>query len=73
LEELVSLMSGNVTKFVNEAEIFCRRATDRSLIGVVKNAQANVIELFSRTKLQGDAQKGKDGRTMVKYDDLRAV
>lgn len=40
---------------------------------MVKNAQANVIELFSRTKLQGDAQKGKDGRTMVKYDDLRAM
>ncbi len=73
LEELVSLMSGNVTKFINEAEIFCRRASDRTQIGVVKNAQANVIELFSRTKLQGDAQKDKDGRTMVKYDDMRAV
>lgn len=73
LEELVSLMSENVTKFVSEAEIFCRRASDRTLIGVVKNAQSNVMELFSRTKLQGDAHKGKDGRTMVKYDDLRAV
>lgn len=73
LEELVSLMSQNVTKFVSETDTFCRRASDRMLIGLVKNAQTNVIGLFSRTKLQGDAQKGKDGRTMVKYDDLRAV
>lgn len=72
LEELVSLMSQNVTKFIKEAEIYCRRHPKAESVGVVKKAQANVIELFSRTKLQATAQKGKDCRTMVKSDDMRA-
>jgi hypothetical protein len=71
LEELVSLMSQNVTKFVKEAEIFCRRNPNSQNIGVLKKAQSNVIELFSRTRLQAVAQKGKDCRTMVKSDDMR--
>lgn len=71
LEELVSLMSQNVTKFVKEAEIFCRRNPSSPNVGVLKNAQSNVIELFSRTRLQAVAQKGKDSRTMVKSDDMR--
>lgn len=71
LEELVSLMSQNVTKFVKEAEIFCRRNPSSPNVGVLKNAQSNVIELFSRTRLQAVAQKGTDSRTMVKSDDMR--
>jgi hypothetical protein len=71
LEELVSLMSQNVTKFVKEAEIFCRRNPSSPNVGVLKNAQAYVIELFSRTRLQAVGQKGKDSRTMVKSEDMR--
>jgi hypothetical protein len=71
LEELVSLMSQNVVRFIKEAEVFVRRHPKGDNVGVVKNAQANVIELFSRTRLQAVSQKGKDCRTMVKADDLR--
>lgn len=71
LEELVSLMSQNVTKFVKEAEIYCRRHPDSPNLGMLKKAQSNVVELFSRTRLQAVSQKDKDCRTMVKSDEMR--
>lgn len=71
LEELVSLMSQNVTQFVKEAEVIWRRLKDDDKVKLVKNAQANVTELFSRTKLQAAARKGKDRRTMVRYEDAK--
>lgn len=73
VEELVTLMSQNVTRFMSEAEIFQRRSTDRTLVGLVKNAQTNVSNLFSRTRLQAHNQKGLDGRTMVKVSDMQAL
>jgi hypothetical protein len=73
VEELVSIMSANVTKFIQEAEVYCRRAKDEGRIGLVKSAQANVIELFSRTKLQATATKGSDGRTLVKPAELEIL
>ncbi|MDF6460882.1 hypothetical protein NMT80_25880, partial [Escherichia coli] len=66
LEELISLMSQNVTQFVREAEVIYRRLADEERIRLVKNAQANIIELFSHTKLQASARKDKDQRTMVR-------
>jgi hypothetical protein len=71
VEELVSLMSQNVSKFMSEAEVFQRRASDRKLIGLVKNAQANVNNLFSRTRLQASNQRDRDGRTMVKLAEMQ--
>ncbi|MDF6917213.1 hypothetical protein NLQ88_24375, partial [Escherichia coli] len=69
LEELISLMSQNVTQFVREAEVIYRRLADEERIRLVKNAQANIIELFSHTKLQASARKDKDQRTMVRHQD----
>jgi hypothetical protein len=71
LEELVSLMSQNVTQFVREAEVIWRRLHDDERVSLVKNAQANVIELFSHTKLQAATRKGSDPRTMVRYEDAK--
>lgn len=72
LEELVSLMSQNVTTFVREADVIWRRLNDEDKIRLVKDAQANITELFSRTRLQATSRKGKDSRTMVRYQDAKA-
>lgn len=71
LEELVSLMSQNVTQFVKEAEVIWRRLKDEEKVKLVKQAQGNVTELFSHTKLQASARKDKDRRTMVRYQDAK--
>ena len=71
LEELVSLMSQNVTQFVKEAEVIWRRLKDDDKVKLVKNTQTNVTELFSHTKLQAAVRKGKDRRTMVRYEDAK--
>jgi hypothetical protein len=73
LEELVSLMSQSVTNFVKEADVIWRRLRNEEKVRLVKSAQADVIELFSRTRLQAAARKGKDCRTMVRYQDANAV
>lgn len=72
LEELVSLMSQNVTTFVREADVIWRRLNDEDKIRLVKDAQANITELFLRTRLQATSRKGKDSRTMVRYQDAKA-
>ena len=71
LEELVSLMSQNVTQFIREAGVIWRRLKDEDKVKLVKQAQINVIELFSHTKLQAAARKGLDRRTMVRYEDAK--
>lgn len=73
LEELVSLMSQNVTQFVKEADVAWRRIKDQEKVGLVKNAQANIIELFSHTKLQAVMAKAGDRRTMVRYSDAKEL
>lgn len=73
LEELVSIMSQNVTQFVREADVIWRRLHDEDKINLVKAAQSNVIELFARTKLQASVRKGADRRTMVRYEDANAL
>ncbi len=73
LEELVNIMSQNVTQFVKEAEVIWRRLKDDKKVQLVKAAQANVVELFARTKLQASVRKGADRRTMVRYDDANAL
>lgn len=55
LEELVTLMSQNVTQFVKEADVTWRRLKDEEKVTLVKRAQGNVTELFSHTKLQASA------------------
>lgn len=69
LEELVSVMSQSVTQFVKEADVIFRRLHSEEKIQMVKAAQANVIELFARAKLQASMRKGADRRTMVRYED----
>lgn len=69
-EELINIMSQNVSKFVDEAEVYFRRATNKDKIALIKSAQANVVELFSRTKLLATAKKDIDGRTFVKACDI---
>ncbi|BAL23712.1 hypothetical protein [Azoarcus sp. KH32C] len=73
VEELVSVMSQNVTKFVSEAEVFHRRCRNSEQIALVKAAAQNVIELFSRARLQARAEKDKDGRTCVKAADMENI
>lgn len=73
LEELVSLMSQNVTQFVKEADVAWRRIKDPEKVGLIKNAQANIIELFSHTKLQAVMAKAEDRRTMVRYADAKEL
>jgi hypothetical protein len=73
LEELVSLMSQNVTQFVKEAEVAWRRVKDQEKVGLIKNAQANIIELFSHTKLQAVMARAEDRRTMVRYADAKEL
>lgn len=73
LEELVSLMSQNVTQFVKEADVAWRRIKDQEKVGLIKNAQANIIELFSQTKLQAVMAKAVDRRTMVRYGDAKEL
>jgi hypothetical protein len=72
-EELVSLMSQHVTNFVKEAEVFKIRGKDSTKVGLVKAAQANVLELFARTKLQAVGKKDVDTRTVVKESELSSV
>jgi hypothetical protein len=72
-EELVSVMSQHVSNFVKEAEVFKLQSKDRELVGLAERARANVIEIFSHTKLNGVAKPGEDGRTMVKPSCLRAL
>ncbi len=73
LEELVSLMSQNVTQFVKEAEVAWRRIKEDEKVRLVKNAQANIIELFSHTKLQAVMSRAEDRRTMVRYEDAKEL
>lgn len=73
LEELVSLMSQNVTQFVREADVIWRRMKDEDKVNLVKNASSNVTELFSHTKLQAAVRKDKDRRTMVRYEDAKEL
>jgi hypothetical protein len=73
LEELVSLMSQNVTQFVKEADVAWRRIKDQEKVGLVKNAQANIIELFSHTKLQAVMARAEDRRTMVRYSNAKEL
>lgn len=72
-DELVSIMSQHVTNFLKEAEVFRHRGKDSSRIGLIQSAQANVIELFSRTKLQATCMKGADTRTIIKESDISSV
>lgn len=72
-EELVSLMSQHVANFIKEAEVFKMRGKDPTRVGLVKAAQTNVIELFSRTKLQAVGKKDVDSRTVVKEGELAAI
>lgn len=72
-EELVSVMSQHVTNFLKEAEVFRHRGKDPARVGLIQNAQANVIELFSRTKLHATGIKGADTRTVVKESDISSV
>lgn len=73
LEELVSLMSQNVTTFVKEADVIWRRLHDEDKVRLVMDARNNVIELFSRTRLQAASRKGKDSRTMVRFEDAKTM
>lgn len=73
LEELVSLMSQNVTQFVKEADVAWRRIKDPEKVGLIKNAQSNIIELFSQTKLQAVMARADDRRTMVRYQDAKEL
>lgn len=72
-EELVSLMSQHVINFLKEVEVFKARGTDSTRVGLVKAAGANVIELFSRTKLQAVGKKDADTRTVVKEAELTSI
>lgn len=66
-------MSQHVANFIKEAEVFKMRGKDPTRVGLVKAAQTNVIELFSRTKLQAVGKKDVDSRTVVKEGELAAI
>jgi hypothetical protein len=72
-EELVSVMSQFVASFAKEADVFKLQNKDRDLVSLAERARANVVEIFSHTKLHGVAKRGEDGRTMVKESCLREL
>ncbi len=72
-EELVSLMSQYVSQFVKEADVFKLQSRDKDLVATALRAQSNVIEIFSRAKLNGVAKRGEDGRTLVKPECVREL
>ena len=69
LEELMSLMSQYVTAFIREADIFLSRGGSDELRGLVQNTRANIVELFSRFRLQGTARKGAKSFSFVRAQD----
>ena len=73
VDELISLMSQYVSQFIREAEIFKVQGRNKELQALAGRAQANVDEIFSRTKLHGVAKRGVDGRTLVKPDCIREL
>jgi len=70
LEELVSIMSQYVNRFIEEAEVYIRRSADKERNGLVANAKANVSELFANPRLKAIARRGVDGRSLTKPDDV---
>lgn len=68
VDELVSLMSQYVSQFVREAEVYKLQGKNRDLIATASKAKDLVEAIFSRTRLQGVARRGEDGRSMVKDD-----
>lgn len=72
-EELVSIMSQHVTTFLKEADVFRVRGKDPSRVGLVRAASSNILELFSRTKLQAIGRKDADTRTVVKDAELSSI
>ena len=73
LDELVSLMSQYVSQFMKEAELFKKHGKNKELQALAGRAQANVDEIFSRTKLHGVSKRGADGRTLVKVECMREL
>ncbi|MCK7581966.1 MAG: hypothetical protein MZV65_44335 [Chromatiales bacterium] len=73
LEELISLMSQSVTQFVKEADVSWRRIKDDEQIRLVKSAQSNIIELFSRTTLKAATSRATDQRTMARYEEAKQL
>ena len=69
LDEIVSLMAQFVGQFLRECEIYVRRSSDGERKRLVKRAQGNVVELFSNTRLRGEARKDADGRSFSKSED----
>ena len=73
-EEMVSLMSSNVTKFIEEADVFTRRSPDEDRRRLIKAAQANVAELFSRPRLNAAGMSADgDNRTFAKQTDFESM
>lgn len=67
-EELISLMSKHVAEFVSEAEVFKISSPDRDLRALAAQAKANVVEIFSRARLNGVAKRNSDGRSVVRAE-----
>jgi hypothetical protein len=73
-EEMVSLMSTNVTEFIEEADVFTRRSSNEDHRRLIKAAQANVAELFGRPRLNATATSADgDNRTYAKQSDLESL
>jgi hypothetical protein len=66
MDELISLMSQYVVDFMREANLYKMHGDNEELRALVGRAHGYAHAIFSRTKLQGVAKRGSDGRTMVK-------
>lgn len=74
LDEILSLMAQYVTQFLSECEVFIRRhAEEEDRVRLLKRAQANVLELFSHARLDGDARKGTDPRSYSRPEEVQRV
>lgn len=71
-EEVISLMAQHVTGFVREVEIARNRTRDRELAALLSQAQANVIELFSRFRLDAVTRRNARSASLVREDHARA-
>ena len=69
--EIFALMAQYVSQFMRECDVFIsRQKRDDEAVRLLKRAQSNVVALFSNARLQGEAQKGTDGRSFSKPDEV---
>lgn len=72
-EEIISLMSQYVSAFIKEASLYRRKSTSKDLSSLVSSALDNVLSIFTRTDLKGEAKKNSDVRSYTNEQIARNI